>query len=77
MRRARERVSGAIASAPVPEAVKQTASRASAGVQTAAQQAAQGGAAARDAAERAAAGVSTRLSGSPPPTDPESPAPPA
>ena len=39
VRRATERVSGAIAAAPLPETVKQTATRATATMQSAAQQA--------------------------------------
>jgi hypothetical protein len=74
VRRATERVSEAIASSPLPETVKQTASRATAGIETATQQAGPGSADAQDAAGRAVDEISTRLSEPLSEVDPKPPA---
>ena len=74
VRRATERVSEVIASSPLPETVKQTASRATASIETATQQASRGSTDAQDAAGRAVDELSTRLSEPLSHVDPESPA---
>jgi hypothetical protein len=73
VRRATERVSGAIASTPLPETVKQTASRATAGIKTAAEQTTQAVSSAADAAQRSSAEVAGRASELLPRVDQESP----
>ena len=72
--RATDHVSEAIAAAPIPDSVKQTASRATAGIKSATQQATQGAAAAPDAAQRAVTDATEQLSESLSDIDPESPA---
>jgi hypothetical protein len=74
VRRATERVSGAIASAPLPETVKQTASRATASIQTAVQQTGQGGTPAPNVARPTAVEVAGRPAEPLPRIEPESPA---
>ena len=74
VRRATERISGAIAAAPLPETVKQTATRASATIQAAAQQAGQAGSPAPDVARPTAADVAGRPAEPLPRIEPESPA---
>jgi hypothetical protein len=72
--RATDHVSEAIASAPIPDTVKQTAGRATAGFKNATQQATQRTADLPDAAQRAATEAADRLSDPLSQIDPESPA---
>jgi hypothetical protein len=74
MLRATDHVSDVIASAPIPDTVKQTASRATAGIKSATQQATQRTADVPDAAQRAANETAERLSEPLSRVDPESPA---
>jgi hypothetical protein len=72
--RATDHVSEAIASAPIPDTVKQTAGRATAGIKSATQQATQRAADVPDAAQRAATEAADRLSEPLSQIDPDSPA---
>jgi hypothetical protein len=73
VRRTTERISGAIAAAPVPDALKQTANRATTAVQSATGRAAQAAAPAPEVARPSAAEVATRPAEPLPRYEPDTP----